>query len=525
MRDGAVYNFPTVDRDKNVRSRRTRAIPVAASIAAFFLLLAGAVPAGHEIPNDVTVQTFVKPEGQRLRFMVRVPLSAMRDMDYPKPRGATTADLMDLGRAESTLRDAATLWISDYLELYENDERLPSPAVVSVRAALPSDKSFASYEDALAHLTGPPLPSETEFSWSQGLLDVLFEYPIQSDRSRFSIRPKLARLGIRTLTVLRFLPPGGAVRGFEFYGDPGLVQLDPRWHQAALQFVKLGFFHILDGTDHLLFLACLVIPFRRIRSLVAVVTAFTVAHSMTLIASAYNFAPDALWFPPLIETLIATSIVYMALENIVFASRETDGAEGTRPSSVEVAPSMVGGREPQGRLEHSRGATGSGRGLMASLSNQAGFARLSLKRRWLVTFGFGLVHGFGFSFALRQTLQFAGSHLLTSLLSFNIGVELGQLLVLVLLIPALDLLFRFVVPERMGTILLSALVAHTSWHWLTERADVLRQFRFTWPALDAAFLASAMRWMMLMVVAAGLYWLVFGVLGSRKKNPAESNTW
>jgi hypothetical protein len=148
-----------------------------------------------------------------------------------------------------------------------------------------------------------------------------------------------------------------------------------------------------------------------------------------------------------------------------------------------------------------------------------------LKRRWLVTFGFGLVHGFGFSFALRQTLQFAGSHLLTSLLSFNIGVELGQLLVLVLLIPALDLLFRFVVPERMGTIILSALVAHTSWHWLTERADVLRQFRFTWPALDAAFLASAMRWMMLVVVAAGLYWLVFGVIASRKKNPAESNTW
>jgi len=72
------------------------------------------------------------------------------------------------------------------------------------------------------------------------------------------------------------------------------VQLDPRWHQAALQFVKLGFFHILDGTDHLLFLVCLVIPFRRFRSLVAVVTAFTVAHSITLIASAYNLAPDAL---------------------------------------------------------------------------------------------------------------------------------------------------------------------------------------------------------------------------------------
>ena len=85
--------------------------------------------------------------------------------------------------------------------------------------------------------------------------------------------------------------------------------------------MKLGFCHILDGTDHLLFLFCLVIPFRRFRSLVAVVTAFTVAHSITLIASAYNLAPDALWFPPLIETLIATSIVYMALENIVGANR------------------------------------------------------------------------------------------------------------------------------------------------------------------------------------------------------------
>src|SRR6266536_2398469 len=121
------------------------------------------------------------------------------------------------------------------------------------------------------------------------MLDVLFEYPIQSDRSRFSIRLKLDRLGIRTLTVLRFLPPGGAVRAFEFLGDPGVVGLDPRWHQAALHFVRLGFEHILDGVDHLLFLFCLVIPFRRFRPLVAVVTSFTVAHSITLIASAYSF--------------------------------------------------------------------------------------------------------------------------------------------------------------------------------------------------------------------------------------------
>ena len=131
-----------------------------------------------------------------------------------------------------------------------------------------------------------------------------------------------------------------------------------------------------------------------------------------------------------------------------------------------------------------------------------------LQRRWLITFGFGLVHGFGFSFALRRTLQFAGSHLLTSLLSFNVGVELGQLLVLVVLIPALDLLFKYVVAERTGTIILSALVTHTAWHWMTERWAVLRQYRFEWPVLDLAFWASAMRWAMVAVIVLGIAWLI-----------------
>src|SRR2546428_9148112 len=397
----------------------------------------------HEIPNDVTVQAFLKPDGQRVQLLVRVRLLAMRDMDYPTPsRGS---GLLDLSRADASLRDAATLWIADDIELYEEGNRLAYPRVVDVRASLASDRSFASYEEALAHVTGPRLPDNTEFLWNQGLLDILLEYPIQSEQSRFSIRLKLDRLGLRTVTVLRFLTPGGAVRAFEFLGDPGVVRLDPRWHQAALQFVKLGFLHILDGIDHLLFLLCLVIPFRGFRSLIAVVTAFTVAHSITLIASAYNFAPDALWFPPLIETLIATSIVYMALENIVFASRGTQ-------------------------------STSSG-------ASFAGFAGLALRRRWLVTFGFGLVHGFGFSFALRRTLQFAGSHLLTSLLSFNIGVELGQLLVLLLLVPALDVLFTTVVEERKGTIILSAIVADTAWHWMIDRGKLLSQYRVERPAL------------------------------------------
>src|SRR5262249_19366453 len=272
------------------------------------------------------------------------------------------------------------------------------------------------------------LPDDMEFVWNQGLLDVLFEYPIESDRSAFSIHPALARLGLRVVTILRFLPPNGVVRAFELSGDPGLVRLDPSWRQAAFTFVEHGFFHILDGTDHLLFLFCLVIPLRRLRSLIPVVTAFTVAHSVTLIASAYGYAPDALWFPPLVETLIATSIVFMALENIALYA---GGAPPPPDANASSAP--------------------------------------RLRRRWALTFVFGLVHGFGFSFALRQTMQFAGAHLLTSLLAFNVGVELGQILVLALVIPVLEMVFRFAVAERIGGIILSALIAHTGWHWMGER--------------------------------------------------------
>jgi hypothetical protein len=421
-------------------------------LALAVLLLVSGSASAHDIPADVTIQMFVRPAGDKLSLLVRVPLQAMRDIDFP----THGPGYLDLARTDALLPDAATVWISDFTEVYENDARLSSPRVAATRVSLESDKSFSSFEQALAHVTGPRLSDETQVSWNQTLLDVLFEYPIQSDRSRFSIHPGLSRLGLRVVTVLRFLPPGGAVRAFEYRDDPGLIHLDPRWGQAALQFVRLGFLHILDGTDHLLFLLCLVIPVRRFRSLIPVVTAFTVAHSITLIASAYNLGPDALWFPPLIETLIAISIVYMALENIVGAS------------------------------------TGKSR----------------LDRRWMVAFGFGLVHGFGFSFALRETLQFAGSHLLTSLLSFNVGVELGQLLVLVLLIPALDILFRWVVQERVGTIILSALVAHTGWHWMIDRAERLRQFHFQWPVFTAALLARALQWLMLLVILAGLVWLL-----------------
>ena len=428
-------------------------------VALVLVFLTGAIPSAsvaHDIASDVTIQAFVKPEGQRLLFLVRVPLEAMQDYEFPQVgRG-----YIDIEAADSMLRDAAIWWIANAVDLYEDGTLLAEGQIAAVHISLPSDRSFRTYEEAFANVTGPPLPGRPQLPWQQALLDVLFEYQIENDAARYSIDPKFARLGIRTTTVLRFNTPGEPERAYQFNGDPGLVHLDPSFPQAVFRFVELGFFHILDGLDHLLFLLCLVIPIRSFRKLVPVVTSFTVAHSITLIASALGLAPNSLWFPPLVETLIALSIVYMALENIV------------------------------------GGNTG---------------------RRWLIAFAFGLVHGFGFSFVLRETLQFAGSHLITSLLAFNLGVELGQLFVLALAVPVLAWGFRRTVTERTGTILLSALVAHSAWHWMSERWAQLREYTFYWPALDMEFLLAMTRFVMLLMILAGTVWLLFLLFGRTGK--------
>lgn len=422
--------------------------------AAVLAVVALAVPSAHEIPRSVTVHAFVKPEAGRLRVLIRAPLGAMRDIQFPQVDG----EFLDLAHAESALRDAATMWLLPGLELFEAGTRMGSPEIVAVRASLPSDRSFVSVDAALAHMTAPPLPNETRVPWQQAMLDVLLEYRVESEGTDLSIRPGFERLAVDVVTLLRFVHPRqgsvgtATVRVFELRGDPGVVRLDPRWHQAAWGFVKLGFFHVLDGFDHLLFLVCLVVPFRRVRPLIFIVTAFTIAHSITLIAAAAGFAPDGIWFPPLVETLIAASILYMAIENVV--------------------------------------------------------AGTGVRRRALMAFGFGLVHGFGFSFVLGDTMQFAGSHLLTSLLSFNVGVEIAQIAVLLALVPALQAVFQRMPSERALTIVLSALIGHMAWHWMADRWSALRQVPV--PELDSTMLIASAR------VLLGIAGLVAAVWAGRR---------
>ncbi len=424
-------------------------------LALLLILVPGHRAHAHEIPATVVVRTFVKPEGARVRLLVRVPLESMRDVSFPT-RGA---GLLDVARAEPTLRDAAQLWIADGVRLRVGDLALGAPQVVAVRAALPSDRAFERYDSALRAVQALPLPVSTEIPVGQVLLDVLLDVPtngvIVGDDADLVLEPAWAHLGVRTTTVVTLLLRSGVERVITFDGDPGDVRLDPRWWHAAWRFVLAGMVHLFSGLDHLLFVLCLVLPIRAMRPLVGVITAFTIAHSITLVASAMGFAPTALWFAPLVEVLIAASIVYLALENIVGA-----------------------------RVPH----------------------------RWIIAFAFGLVHGFGFSTALREQLQFAGAHLLTSLAAFNVGVELAQLAVLLVAVPALRWAFARGVPERMGVIIVSAFITHEAWHWLLERAATLRTYRFTPPVLDALFLADVLRGAMGVLIVIGVAWGISGVM-------------
>ena len=403
----------------------------------------------HEIPNDVTIHSLIKPEDGRLRLLMRLPLEAMRDINFP----ITGPGYLDTSRADQQLLDAANLWIANDLVLYEERTPLPQLRVVAARASIPTDRSFRSYDSALNHVLGPPLAPDTGLIWQQALLDVLLETPIQSAQSEFSISSRFERLGLGVSHLIRYLPPDGEVRSYETGGDVEQLPLDPNSYQAAGRFFRQGFLHIPDGTDHILFLLCLVLPLRRrLGSLIGVVTAFTVAHSITLGASALGFAPTFLSFAPLVEMLIAVSILYLAIENAI----------GVR-----------------------------------------------LGANWPIAFGFGLVHGFGFSFALQNTLQFAGEHLAMSLLSFNLGVEAGQLMILAMLIPIIHLLFRYVLKERIGTILISVFVAHTAWHWMADRYVVWHAYDVRWTDLFDAIVLGELRWLVVALVAGAstMLWL------------------
>jgi hypothetical protein len=168
-----------------------------------------------------------------------------------------------------------------------------------------------------------------------------------------------------------------------------VVPPEPGPLDAVLSYLELGVDHILTGIDHLLFVLALLLLVPDWRRLAGAITAFTVAHSLTMAAATLGWVSLR---PAPVETVIALSIMFVAAE---------------------------------------------------LLQRKPGELRFSERRPWVFSFAFGLLHGFGFAGALREIGLPTGDVPL-ALLSFNLGVEIGQLIFVAAVLIAIALLRRLV---------------------------------------------------------------------------------
>jgi hypothetical protein len=442
-------------------------MPTRCVLAVLVALTLHAVAVAHDIPDEIAVQSYVRPQQNQLQVLLRIPLLAIADANLPKDGTGYLA----MPYLDAALREAANQ-ISNGIVFLEGDERLVRYEMANARISLPSDRSYDTYESALARVRGAKLPDTTKVYYNQGFLDLELHYPIQSDQSAFSMRVLFGTgLANRTATYINFIRPDGAVRAFRIHDDTPLVRLDPKAHQAGWVFLKAGFYRFLDGLDHLLFVIVLALPFRRVRELVTPFIAFAIAHSLALSVAAFGMSGFDTWFVPTIGALIALSLVYVSIENGV-----------ATPSS----------------------------------SLRAG----TLRHRWIVALVFGLFHGLGFAIALQETLQFAGSHPIVALISYNIGLELGTLIILAIVLPTANMLFANAAVERAGIIVLSVLVGHAGWHWMTERMAIARLS--SWPVMDLNLLLTVVRWLLAIAVIGGVLWFLSGLL-RRKPTVADAD--
>lgn len=195
-----------------------------------------------------------------------------------------------------------------------------------------------------------------------------------------------------------------------------------------LQFVKMGIEHIVTGVDHLAFLLALLIAARTARQVLAIVTGFTVGHSITLSLAVLGVIQAN---RGAVECLIGLTIAMAAAQNLIRGEREGRVAglvAAAIATSLLLIPADLRPDLPASLVLAIALATGSAIWLSSMSREHPAIATgaFSIPARFAIAAGFGLIHGLGFASAL-QDLHLPRAMLLSSLLGFNIGVEIGQL--------------------------------------------------------------------------------------------------
>ena len=402
-------------------------------LAVLTALLSAAVPASAHFELNANIRVIhVEHLDDGLRLYLRLPMPYLvahllgpEDADGEPEAAPYTINYRDAGKLLHSFDVdrflAAPLGLG---RLAAEGHRLTvegralAPEVEAVRA-YPAylQAPFADLAEARAAFDGPLYPEDEAASFvGDTVVDVGLRYrsdrPVRRYAFSSTLDPGLPGQAETENLLLDDLD--GELLIFRKTGlllEPIEVSRSPA--ASAWGFLLQGIRHILEGLDHVLFVLCLTIGAAGLVGLLWRVTGFTLGHSVTLIAGFFGLAPGAAWFVPAVETGIALSIVYAA----VVALRPRGGAGG-----------------------------------------------------FVVAAAIGLLHGLGFSFLLRNLLALESPQLWPSLLSFNLGVEIGQVAIVLLVWPALVLLARRSAPAasyaRWGIALPCIAVAL---FWVAER--------------------------------------------------------
>jgi hypothetical protein len=372
----------------------------------------------HDVPLEVV--TYVKVEGPRVLVLARVPIALLTDAHLPtRPDG-----FLDLQAIDGPLRAVAGD-VAKNLDVMDGERPLPMPS--AAWAILPrDDASFDTYDAALARFAAPRPPVDVNANVAnanidpgKGLVDLRFEYPTASAEGHFSVRFNGLRLPNRAVhTRVRYVTAAHVTRTFTVAGGPQRVYLEPAALTVASQFARLGVEQLAQSPEHLVFLLCLVIPPRRIRTVLGAFGAFAAGYVVALVASALMLRPMDLPVLLAVQTAMSATLVAAALQNV-------------------TAPRLVWVR--------------------------------------IVSGVFGLVDGASFASAYSDASMFAGPHTLLSLVSFAAPVVLGSLWLLLIVQPVVGLAYRWGLPERIAIILLSAIPVHAGLHGVLDRGPRLLQ--------------------------------------------------
>ena len=419
-------------------ARRGALCPAALSLLAVAAILAALISAvapasGHFLLNvNIRVVHVVHEQG-RMRLLVRLPMPYLvadklgpENAEGVREPAPYTINRIEDGKpvhyldAEALRRGPGGLAriLADSLVL-EAGGRTLQARTGKIRA-YPAriQPPFASLEEAETALAGPVYAEGFEVTYvGDTVVDAELIYPTDRRHTGYTLRstldPGLPRQDETANLILDHAtdpPLIFRVRGL--IARP--VTVSRSVLEAAWTFIVEGVRHILEGLDHVLFVVCLMLGATALGALAWRVTGFTLGHCVTLTLGFFGYHPGGTWFVPLVETGIALSIVYAAV----------------------VAVTSIGHRITTG-----------------------------------VTALLGLLHGLGFSFVLREILKLDSPNLWQSLLAFNLGIEAGQLLIVLALWPPLMLIARrlphWAVPVRWTIALPCILVAAI---WTGERA-------------------------------------------------------